>query len=366
MPFVYPTRDDLTNLVHEAAYPLVSMILKTHRITNDADRISVKNAMAGATKRLDDEGLDRSTRLTMADQIASVEASIDFTRLTEGLAIYASTASVSVFNLSFDPRPAVTVDSTYLLKPIIRQLNREQPYYLLALSEQRTRLWEGVRYGIDEIQEDGFPAVHEGVGGAFGPPRGFGKRRSQLRDEGHRTFFREVIANFRTHLARDERPVVVAAVPRYHAFIRELGGLGTEVISEIEGNVDRVPEHELGAQAWAAIEQRYRDRYAEWIAQAAAAEAAGAAVRGLDDIYQSALAGSVRRLIAENSYVVAATIDDSGHLHKDAPPAGEGPGHVDDAVDFIASEVLRRGGEVRYVDEGALADFGGVVGILRY
>ncbi|HUG74625.1 MAG TPA: hypothetical protein VMM81_03005, partial [Acidimicrobiia bacterium] len=103
-----------------------------------------------------------------------------------------------------------------------------------------------------------------------------------------------------------------------------------------------------------------------WVEAAQAAAGGGDAVRGLNGIYQSALAGRVGLLVAEATYVVAATVDDSGQIHGDAPETGTGPGHADDAVDFIAAEVLRKGGDVRYVDEGALSDLGGAVGILRY
>ncbi|MEX2324006.1 MAG: hypothetical protein WEA29_09590 [Acidimicrobiia bacterium] len=367
MPFAYPTRSDLESLVDEASYPLVSIVIPTKRVsTGEAERIALKNAIREATERLSEEDLEREAMATLTERLAAVQSSIDFTMLTEGLAVFVSETDTTVFHLSFEPLPAVTVDSTYLLKPVIRQVNREQPYYLLALSEQHTRLWTGVRDRLEEIRGDGFPAVHEGVGGEIGAPTGFGKRTSHLRDEGHRKFFREVVADFQSRLAQDSRPVVVAGVRRYHDFLGEIGGLGADIVGEILGNVDKVPEKDLGAQAWVAIEERQAAERDSWVEAAETAAGGGEAVRGLDDIYQSALAGRVRLLVAESTYVVAATIDDSGHIHVDAPETGVGPGHADDAVDFIAAEVLRKGGDVRYVDDGTLSDLGRAVGILRY
>jgi hypothetical protein len=367
MPFAYPTRADLDSLVGEASYPLVSVVMPTKRVsTGDAERIALKNAIGEATERLGDEGLEREAIETLTERLAAVQSATDFTMLSEGLAVFVCEADTTVFQLSFEPLPAVTVDSTYLLKPVIRQVSQEQPYYLLALSEQHTRLWAGVRDRLEEIREGGFPAVHEGVGGESGVPTGFGKRSSQLRDEGHRRFFREVIADFQSLLAQESRPVVVAGVRRYHDFLEEVGGLGADILGEILGNVDKVPEKDLGARAWEAIEKRQAAERDSWVEAAATAAGGGDAVRGLDDIYQSALAGRVGLLVAEATYVVAATVDDSGHIHGDAPETGTGPGHADDAVDFIAAEVLRKGGDVRYVDDGALSDLGRAVGILRY
>lgn len=367
MPFAYPTRADLDSLVAEASYPLVSMVIPTERVsTGDVERIALKNAISEATERLGEEGLDRETAATLAERLADVQPSIDPTMLTEGLAVFISKTATSVFHLSFKPLASVTVDSTYLLKPVIRQVNQEQPYYLLALSEQHTRLWTGVRDRLEEVRDGGFPAVHGGVGGESGTPTGFGKKSSHLRDEGHRKFFREVIADFQSHLAREPRPVVVAGVRRYHDFLEEVGGLGADILGEILGNVDKVPEKELGAQAWVAIKERQAIERDSWVEAAETAVGGGEAARGLDDIYQSALAGRVGRLVAEATYIVAATVDDSGHIHGDAPATGTGPRHADDAVDFIAAEVLRKGGDVRYVDDGALGELGGAVGILRY
>lgn len=367
MTFAYPTRSDLDSLVGEASYPLVSIVMPTNRVsTGDPERIGLKNAIAEATERLGGEGLEREAMGHLTDRLEAVQSATDFTTLSEGLAVFVSKAKTTVFQLSFEPLPAVTVDSTYLLKPVIRQVNQEQPYYLLALSEQDTRLWAGARDRLKEISDDGFPMVHEGVGGEIGVPKGYGKRTSQLRDEGHRKFFREVVASFQSRLAQDPRPVVVAGVKRYHGFLEEIGGLGADIVGEIIGNVDKVPEKDLGEQAWAAIEERQAAERDSWVEAAHTAAATDKAARGLDDIYQAAVSGQVSVLVAEETYVVAANVDVSGHLHGDAPESGTGPSHADDAVDFIAAEVLRKGGDVRYVGDGELSDLGHAVAILRY
>lgn len=363
----YPSVADLRSLVGSATYPLVSIVVPTQRISSsDADRIVVKNAVAEVTARLEEEGLEKATLRAITKNLSGVVETLDYSHMRDGLAIFVSEGSASVFHLSFEPRPAVTVDSTYLLKPIVRQLNREQPYYLLALSERHTRLWAGVRDRLEEIEDGGFPAEHVGVGGATAIPTGYGKRSSQLRDEGHRQFFRQVVASLRERLHQESRPIVVAGIRRYHDFLGEIGGLGGETIGEIIGNVDRVPVKDLGEQSWAAIrEHQDRDRERTLI-EARDAVASGNATRGLDDTYQSALAGTVSRLVAEESYVVAAGVEGNGHLVVGVSESGTGPGHVDDAVDLVAAEVLRRGGEVRYVDDGALSDLGRVVALLRY
>ena len=362
----YPTASDLQSLVGEATYPLVSIVVPTQRISSsDADRIMVNNAVSEAAERLEVERLEKETVRGITTRLNGMVKGLDYGHMQDGLALFVSEGSASAFHLSFAPRPAVTVDSTYMLKPIVRQLDLERPYYLLALSEQHTRLWAGVRNRLDEIEDGGFPAEHLGVGGATAVPTGYGKRSSQLRDEGHRQFFRQVLANLWERLHQENRPVVVAGIGRYHDFLEEIGGLGAETMGVITGNVDRVPVKDLGEQSWAAIrEQQDRDRE-RWLVEARDAVASGNATTGLDDIYQSALTGAVGRLVAEESYVVQARVESSGHLISTLE-AGIGPDHADDAIDFIAAEVLRRGGEVRYVNDGDLPDLGRAVAMLRY
>ena len=44
----------------------------------------------------------------------------------------------------------------------------------------------------------------------------------------------------------------------------------------------------------------------------------------------------------------------------------DGPKHLDDAIDELVQLVLEKGGEITFVDDGALADYARVALILRY
>ena len=73
-------------------------------------------------------------------------------------------------------------------------MNRTPRYWVLALSEKPTRLYEATRDDLIEIQDGGFPITHEGPGGEQPLLGGFGIKKSAYRDEYHRKFFRQIDA----------------------------------------------------------------------------------------------------------------------------------------------------------------------------
>lgn len=364
------SRQLLHELSTSTAYPLVTVVIPTHRTFPDskADPIQFKNAVTEVRNRLTDE-FNRRTAKSYTERLEALAAGVDFNHLTDGLAFYVGgeeeSAIDEVFFLPETPERMVSIGESFAVRTLTKALNRSSRYWLIALSESPTRLFEGERTDLMEIEGHGFPTIMEGPGGTEGLPRGYGKDPSAHLDERHRQFFRRIASSFAPLLQEDPLPVVVAGVDRYHSFLSEVDpGLDQHIVGRLTGNFDTTPAHELGDRAWDLVSDtlaRIRDEAAE---RATSALSRGQATTGLDDVYQSAISGRVETLIAREGLSVPCRLINEHLIPIGADEDPHAPDVIDDAIDLIASAVIAKGGRVFFA--GPLEGTDGVVAITRF
>ena len=212
-------RRDITILQNVRGYPAVSILLPTHRTSpdNKQDPIRVSNLAKEAGERLLAEFPRREVDPILA-RLEKIIGEIDYRYALDGLAIYVNQDFAHKYYLPFTLNARVIIDETFATRDLVFALNRTPRYWVLALSEKPTRLFDGVRDNLEEINNDNFPMVHTGPGGEGTLPGGAGVNISAYRDEHHRQFFRQVDANFGELAKIDPQPLVVVGVDRYLAF----------------------------------------------------------------------------------------------------------------------------------------------------
>ena len=166
-------RHDVRLLQAIRDYPSVSIFLPTYRTApeNLKDPIRVKNLAKEAEDRLLQEFTWREIDPLVVRLNGLVE-NIDYRYTTGGMAIYVNKDFSRTFSLPFKPNEQVVVDETFATRNLVLALNRTQRYWFLALSDNTTRLFEGVRDSLVEITEDGFPMTNKGPGAATRLPGG--------------------------------------------------------------------------------------------------------------------------------------------------------------------------------------------------
>lgn len=360
-------KQDILALASLEAYPSVTLTLPTHRTSPDnrQDPIRLKNLVTEAGNRLADE-LGKREAAPVLQRLEELAGSIEHSYNLDGLALFVSADYARAHSLPFTLPERVIVDKTFFTRDLVYAFNRTPRYWVLALSEQATRLFEASRDDLQELTAGSpFPMVHGGQGGARGLPTDPAINVSQLRDEHHRIFFREVDAALGAYLAADPLPLAVVGVDRYLAFFREVTGHGDKIVATLTGNHDQTSAHDLGRLIWPPVQEALAVRRATIHDELAAAVGGQRTASTLGEVWRFAQEGRGATLVVEEGYHEAATLDETGfHLL----PAGEaaGPDALDDAVDEIVATVLAKGGRVVFADDGTLAEHGRIVLILRY
>ncbi|MBA2661097.1 MAG: hypothetical protein H0U74_02285 [Bradymonadaceae bacterium] len=359
-------RNDVKLLASVRNYPCVSVLLPTYRMSpeNRQDPIRVKKLLKEAADRLQSEFGKRDAQVVL-DRLGELSDQIDYHNTLDGLALFANADMARIYYLPFAVRERVVVDETFATRDLVYTLNRSPSYWLLHLSEKHTRLYDGVHDSILEIKEEGFPMVHEGPGGSAPLPGGIGVSKSAHRDERHRQFFRQVDAAFGKSALNDRRPLFIAGIGRYHAFFDEVTQHKGWLAGTIEGNYDKVSDHELGKRVGPAVADYLATSRQAVLTELSDAVGAQLAVTTVGVCWRLAQEGRGAKLIVEDGFEYPARLDASGLVLTPADDVAA-PDVIDDVIDELIEAVIEKGGEVAFVDNGSLAKSGRVAMILRY
>ncbi|MDZ7343047.1 MAG: hypothetical protein ONA90_00890, partial [candidate division KSB1 bacterium] len=269
------------------------------------------------------------------------------------------------FYLPFPVKARVVVDQTFATRDLVYALNRSPRYWVLALSEQTTRLYEGWRDTLIEVNANGFPMAYEGPGVTEPMPGGFGISKSAYRDERHRQYFRQVDAAFGKMAATDSLPLILAGVDRNQAFFNEVSANKNLIAAALTGSHDKTSAHELAKLVWPLMQEHLAHQRRKVLQELEAAVKAGKYASGIDAAWRMAHEGRGAVLLVEEDFHYPAQVDASGLR---LTPANNltGPNVFDDAVDELIETVLAKSGSVTFVENSALAAHQRLAIILRY
>lgn len=360
-------RYDIRLLQEIRGYPALSILVPTHRTSpdNKQDPIRVKNAVTEATNRLLSEFSKREIQGLLAN-LERVVGEIDYPHTLDGLAIFVNNDFGRKFYLPFPVAERVVVDETFATRDLVMTMNRSPRYWVLLLSTNATRLFEGLRDTLVEVTEHRFPLRHSGPGGPDVPlPGGFGVRKSAYRDEYMRKFYREVDAALTEVLKEDPLPVAAIGVDRNLSFLNEVTDNRSAIVATVQGNYDQASPHELGQLLWPVVLEKMRERRRQALEELEAAFSAQRVAVGIEEAWRMAHMGRGQTLLVEEDFHYPGRTDDTGFLLYPAedPTAA---GVMDDAVDDLVEEVLRKGGQVFFMEPGMLEKYQRAALILRY
>jgi hypothetical protein len=361
-------RQDILKLASSRGYPCLSITLPTHRTSPDnrQDTIRLRNLLRQASERITGE-VDKREVAVLLQALEQLAESIDPRYNLDGLALFVSADVARAHRVAFTLPERVIVGESFFTRDLVYALNRSPRYWVLALSEQPTRLFEAVRDDLEELTKGSlFPIVHSGPGGTPGLSRRFGVNHSRYRDDHARIFCRLVDRGLGMYLSTDPLPLALVGVDRWQAFFREVTSHGEHILTTLTGSHDRTSAHELGKLVWPLMRESLAARRSAIFGELEAAVSGQRSASTLGEVWRCAQEGRGATLVVEEGYHEAAIIDERGLLRLVAAGAGAGPTALDDAVDEVIEAVLAKGGRVVFVDDGMLDAHSRIALILRY
>lgn len=282
-------RESLRDLATTDDRVCVSIFMPTNRADAEhgQNRIRLKNLVREARQHLKQIGHDEHSEALLKPAQAWIERE-SWGELSDGVAGFLTPDSAQFYRVPLDLDPLVFVGERFHLKPLFPLLAGNNRFYVLALSKNSVRLFQGSHEALSEVQTDEIPSSivealyyddpersiqsHTGNRSAgrhdtiyHGQGVQDEDKRRRPHDALHR-FFNDIDRGVRETLQDEVAPLLLAGVEHYLPIYREVNSYAHLVASDIVGgNADHLSPHELHKRAWAHIEPHFQTAQTEAI-----------------------------------------------------------------------------------------------------
>lgn len=389
-----PTTADLRALLGPHQPPCISLYEPTHRSypeSSQEDPVRYRNLLQRAEASLRKRYPARLVR-PVVEKLERFATDTDFwIQAVSGLAVFGSADDLKVFKLQQPVPELVSVADRFQIKPLIRSIQRDGRYQLLALTLAEARLYEGTRDTLDPVDLAGAPTT---IAEALGPQRtepymkvtrgyggGAGSKAPMHHGQGGRKderpldrerFFRIIDREILERASKVARvPLVLAALPEHQTHFRALSHNPYLAATGIGLNPGALTLGELRDAAWRAIEPYFEQRASALLEAYREARGHGRGSDRLEEIAAALAQGRVGTLLVEADRRIPGSVDAAQGTvayadDAQSEAAADPDPAASDVLDDLAEATLRTGGEVIVLPGGLIPATTGAAAVFRY
>ena len=367
----------------------VSLYLPTHRAGKEIrqDPIRLKNRISEAEAQLEQAGFPGGEIKRLVEPARSLcdmdnEEHRKFWRhQADGLAMFLDEQGGFEHYRIPERFPELTVVAhRFHVKPLLRAVQQDDQYCLLAVSQNDVRFLEGSRTGLSARPVEDLPeSLREVVRGEH--HKGFYLHSFRVRaraedtavPHGHvesneehdlKRYFNIISEALDDVLKHDKRPLVFAGVDELFPYFRDATENANLVDESVSGNPDDLSDDQLHEKAWPLVERILQNRRKEVLQRYQAAAHTDLGGDDLEQIVIAAHDGRVETLLMQLGRHHWGTFDaESRRINR----AEEASAENYDLCDLAAVRTLRADGQVVVLDEDAdPVSEQGIAAIYRY
>jgi len=276
-------RDELKRLAELQDEVCISLYMPTHRFRSDWSQNTTrfKNLLKEARNQLQEQGHRTSTiDEILADARQLLDRPGFWRGLSEGFAGFITDGGSEFYRLPLPFDEVTILDDRFHLKPLFPLIAANKRFYVLALSKNDVRLYQGTHRAISEVEaaeiptdivtaiqqfeeppEQGLQMHSQGKAGTDGRAdqmrHGHGSSDDQSREpkDQIKRFFRRINESVTDYIEGEDAPLVLAGVSEYLPLYKSVNTYPHLIEDEIvAGNPERIEMKELHKDAWAVVE----------------------------------------------------------------------------------------------------------------
>lgn len=369
----------------------VSIYLPTHRSGDQIqqDPIRLKNQIAQAERELEQqspEGVRAKDVLAPAREL--LEQVEFWQHQSDGLALFlAPGRAAEIYRLPVSFEEFTVVDNQFHIKPLLPAIQFNGRFYILALSQNKVRVFSGTQHAIEQLEPSGVPdSLKEllvefdaerhlqyfsyGAGGNAEPANQDGAvmYHGQGGPERHHKdrlveYFRRIDAGLHDLLQQDPQPLVFAGVDYLLPLYRQANTYAHLIDDGISGNPDEASPQQLHAAAWKILEPRFRQAQETAAEQFRQSRSKGLASDRLGEVLPAAREGRVETLFVAHDEHEWGQFDDAQGA---VTTHEERQSDSQDLLDVAVKEALAHGGRVYVLPENDLPGTSRLAAVYRY
>jgi len=355
--------------MHEGA-PCVSLYLSTSPAgpQKQQNTIKLKNVLRHAELAL--QGSLPEDRIeSLLRPVKAIVTSEDVWLVHDhGVGIFLAPEFFRLVELPYEVGENAYIGDRFHLLPLFPAISRDDRFYLLTLSRNGARLFEGARSGLTEVAVPNMPAgladvrkfnehsrdLQYHTAGAGGSAVFHSSASAEQEDKALlHEYFRLVDRAVHAELKETTEPLVLAGVDYLFPLYAEVNGYRHLLDGGVAGNPDGLPTEELHRRAWPLIEARLDRIRREQLDSYYRLFGTGLTSNRLDEISSAAEQGRVSFLFLPN---------DMRESRNGEAVAADGS----DPLDRAAVNVMLNGGTVVPLPTDEVPKEGDVAAVFRY
>ncbi|HYA15732.1 MAG TPA: hypothetical protein VEF33_15460 [Syntrophales bacterium] len=378
------SKDDLKFLMNKQKGPCISLFMPTHRAGAEIqqNQIRLRNLLREAEEKLLASGLRPAETRILLENASGLLGNVIFWRQqSDGLAIFLSAAVFRYYCLPISFDELIVVSDRFHVKPLLPVLSGDGRFYILTLSQKGSRLYEGTKQSIMEIELETIPKslaealqyddLEKQIRFHRGSARS-GERGSMLSGGGAELddakdnllkYFRLIDRGLHD-LLKDERiPLVLAGVDYLFPIYREANTYPHLMDEGVTGNPKGISAEHLHSQALEIVRPYFQKAENDAIAQYRQSSGTGLTSNDVKDIVQAAYHGRVALLFIAIGHQQWGVFDQECNeviLHDKMAPGCEG------LLDFSAIQTFLNGGDVFSLPREKMPDNTPIAAVFRY
>lgn len=362
---------DLEMLQQQEGSPKISILVPTKMAypVNKENNIVTKTLVQRAKHKLLTTYSERDAK-ELIERLDRAEEDIDFVHTLNGVGIFIAPGFSKIIHIPFTPVESVTIDEhSFQVRDLVVSMNQMAHYWLLILSEQKTRLLVGYGTNMFEISDENFPNHYYGPGeGEDFPVRRGGKDHNYYMQKYIEQYVQQIDGLLFEYFKTEDIPLIVSGSEKLVSFFKERGRTAPKISKTLEGNFAKLTPHELVQVAEPIVKEMELEKREDILNKLEEAVGVQRYASGITNVWGAAKTGNAQTLIVSENYSTTGYLSaDQYHLQLE----GNGNNNenlvkLEDAVDDVVEMVLKAGGNVVFVPEGALSKHNNIAAIKRY
>lgn len=379
------SRTELRQLVEVSTWPCVSFFMPTHRLGVETQQnpIRLKNLLRTAEQSLQLRGMAPSETERLLAPVRSLLSDYDFWQhQQEGLAVFRSPELFRFYCLDLRVPELAVVAGRFHLKPLLPSLTGGRRFYVLAVTRNRVRFFQGAPESMRELEVEAAPAALSEAAGnhgwerqiqshSVGPPQS-AQRGTVFHGHGGREedkkvrllgYLQRVDKAIRELLGPEDAPLVLACVDYLQPLYRRANTCPGLLDEGVVGSPGRLSAQKLHASALGIARVHFQKRMQEAAERYFQLAHTGAASGDLPETLRGASAGRVECLF------VTVEVQMWGHYDPatgEVRIVGEAAPEAEDLLNLAALYTYSAGGTVYAVSAGEVPGGGRLAAVFRY
>ena len=311
----------LRSLLGTKTGPCVSIYLPTHMAGAEGqhDPVRLKNLLQEAENELVKSWMSApAARKLLAAARKLPDNGAIWDNRNQGLAVFVAPYIFQPYRLPAAFDELVIVGRRFHIKPLLPLLSDGDRFLILALSQNKVRLFNATRHLIETVAVPGLPvsmedalnytavdrgsqvhsAMHGGLGKQSAVFHGQGGQ-ADTRKEDLAQFFRQVDSALRRVLRDESAPLLLAGVEYLLPIYRDVASYSHIIDEELTGNCDHLSAHQIQQSAWLLVEPLFQQSREAAVAKYRQLAGTGKTSADIREIVPAAYAGKIETLFVD-------------------------------------------------------------------